>query len=76
LPELVTTTEQEYEQLILELATRPKKLAKVKNQLAANRLSHPLFNTKLYTKLLEKGYQQAYQNYLDGYQPQTINVSK
>jgi predicted O-linked N-acetylglucosamine transferase (SPINDLY family) len=76
LPELVTTAEQDYEELILELATNPTKLAKVKDKLAINRLTQPLFNTELYTKHLENGYQQAYQNYFDGKSPKTIIVPR
>ncbi|MDA8760806.1 hypothetical protein N9M89_04400 [Amylibacter sp.] len=76
LPELVTETEKDYEALILELATNPTKLAEIKEKLATNRLTQPLFNTELYTKHLENGYQQAYQNYFDGNLPQTIIVPK
>jgi len=76
LPELVTETEKDYEVLILELATNPKKLIKIKEKLAINRLTQPLFNTELYTKHLENGYQQAYQKYFDGNLPQTIIVPK
>jgi protein O-GlcNAc transferase len=76
LPELVTENEQDYEDLIIDLATNPNKLAKVKEKLATNRLSHPLFDTELYTKHLEDGYQQAYQNYFEGKNPETILVSK
>ena len=76
LPELVTTIEQDYEELILELATNPTKLAQVKDKLATNRLTQPLFNTELYTKHLENGYHQAYQNYFDGNPPQTITVPR
>ncbi|MDC0096116.1 tetratricopeptide repeat protein [Amylibacter sp.] len=76
LPELITETEQDYEALILELATNPIKLAEIKEKLAINRLTQPLFNTELYTKHLENGYQQAYQNYFDGNLPQTIIVPK
>ncbi|MDB4133314.1 hypothetical protein N9608_07530, partial [Amylibacter sp.] len=76
LPELITQTEKDYEALILELATNPKKLAKIKERLATNRLTQPLFNTELYTKHLENGYQQAYQNYFDGNLPQKIIVPK
>jgi protein O-GlcNAc transferase len=76
LPELVTETEQEYEALILKLATNPMKLAKIKEKLANNRFTQPLFNTELYTRHLENGYQQAYQNYFDGNLPQTIIVPK
>ena len=76
LPELITKTEQDYEALILKLATNPTKLAEIKEKLANNRLAQPLFNTELYTRYLEKGYQQAYQNYFDGNLPQTIIVPK
>jgi len=76
LPELITETEQDYEALIFELATNPMKLAEIKDKLAINRLTQPLFNTELYTKHLENAYQQAYQNYFDGNLPQTIIVPK
>jgi len=76
LPELITESEQDYEALILKLATNPDKLAKIKKKLATNRLSKPLFDTEQYTKHLEDGYQQAYQNYFDGKAPQTIIVEK
>ena len=76
LPELVTETERDYEALILELATNPTKLAKIKEKLATNLLTQPLFNTKLYTKHLENGYLQAYKRYIQGNLPQTIIVPK
>jgi len=76
LPELITQTEKDYEELILELATNPTKLSKIKEKLATNRLTQPLFNTELYTHYLENGYQQAYQNYFNGHLPQTIIVPK
>ena len=74
LPELITETEIEYEALILDLATNPQRLAAIKQKLAANRLSKPLFNTELFTKHLEDGYQQAYQRYFDGLEPDMITV--
>ena len=76
LPELITENEENYEALILDLATNPTKLAKVKEKLASNRVTHPLFDTELYTKHLEEGYQRAYQNYFEGKAPQTIIVQK
>ena len=74
LPELITETEQEYEALILDLATNPERLASLKEKLAVNRLSKPLFDTELFTKHLEDGYQQAYQRYFEGLEPDTITV--
>jgi predicted O-linked N-acetylglucosamine transferase (SPINDLY family) len=72
--ELITETEQEYESLILDLATNPERLGAIKLELAANRLSKPLFNTELFTKHLEDGYQRAYQQYFDGKKPEAIYV--
>ena len=76
LPELITETEKSYEALILHLATNPDDLSKIKQKLATNRLSKPLFDTEQYTRHLEEGYRQAYQNYFDGKAPQTIIVKK
>ena len=75
MPELVTKTEQEYEALILELATNPKRLATIRKKLKENRLSASLFDTESFTKHLEDGYYQAYQLYFDGKKPKTITVS-
>ncbi len=74
MPELITDTQQEYEALILDLATNPERLALIKEKLAANRLLKPLFNTELFTKHLEDGYQRAYQQYFDGKEPEAIYV--
>ena len=74
MPELITDTEQDYEALILDLATNPERLGAIKIKLAANRLSKPLFDTELFTKHLEDGYQRAYQQYFDGKKPEAIYV--
>jgi protein O-GlcNAc transferase len=74
LPELVTETEQEYEALILDLATDPERLASLKDKLAANRFSKPLFDTELFTKHLEDSYQQVYHRYFENLKFDTINV--
>ena len=76
LSELITSSESEYESLILELAMNPNKLRKVKEKLNKNRLSQPLFNTELYTEHLENGYLTAYQNYYDGKDPENIIVKE
>ena len=76
LPELITKNEHDYEMLILELATNPSKLSKVRKKLAANLLEQPLFDTEQYTKHLEDGYKQAYQNYFEGNTPATITLQK
>ena len=74
LNELITETKEDYEALILELATNSKKLSKIKEKLESNRLSKPLFNTELYTRCLENSYFEAYKNYSQGNKPKIINV--
>jgi predicted O-linked N-acetylglucosamine transferase (SPINDLY family) len=56
LPELVTTTPDAYEQMAIKLATHPERLAVIKHKLAENRLTLPLFDTKLFTKHIEAAY--------------------
>ena len=52
LNELITTTEKDYEDLIINVAQDSKKLKIIKNKLKNNRITQPLFNTKLYTNKL------------------------
>jgi protein O-GlcNAc transferase len=63
LPELITTTPQEYEALAIELSKNPEKLAALKAKLAKNRLTTPLFDTPQFTKDLERAYVQMYERY-------------
>lgn len=56
LPELATQSLQDYEALAFELATHPLQLADLRRRLAANRRTHPLFDTALFTRHLEAGY--------------------
>lgn len=56
LPELVTTSLEDYEALALKLARDPALLASIKAKLAANRLTTPLFDTARYTRHLEAAY--------------------
>ena len=56
LPELITTTLEAYEQMAIDLATHPEKLAAIKHKLAENRFTTPLFDTKLFTKHIEAAY--------------------
>jgi predicted O-linked N-acetylglucosamine transferase (SPINDLY family) len=56
LPELVTHSLDDYETLALRLARDPVRLAEVKSKLALNRDTHPLFDTKRFTRHLEAAY--------------------
>ena len=72
LPELITTTEAEYEALIFELATNQSKLSEIRAKLETNRHTHPLFDTSGYTRDFERGLQEAYKRYFDGQAPADI----
>ena len=74
LPELITASEDEYEQLAFELATKPRKLKTLKRKLAKNIASQPLFDTERYTRNFEAGLQKAYNLYFEGKRPEDIWV--
>ena len=61
LSELITTTQEEYEALAIELANNPQKLGSIKLRLAHNRLTTPLFDTPLFTKNLEATFIKMYE---------------
>jgi len=56
LPALITRTPAEYEDLALELATHPTKLAALKQQLRDRRTTSPLFDTAHFARRLEAAY--------------------
>jgi len=56
LPELVAETAQGYESLALVLARDPARLKGLRDRLAANRTTAPLFDTPRFTRDLEKIY--------------------
>ena len=73
--ELITKTAEEYEDLALELAVNSSKLSKLRERLQKRTETTPIFNTKLYTRNLEAGYQQAYDSYYYSNSVQNINVT-
>jgi predicted O-linked N-acetylglucosamine transferase (SPINDLY family) len=74
LPELITTTKEEYESLAIELATHPEKLKIIKDKLVSNLSTAPLYDTKLFTKNLESAYTMMYDRYQQGLDPDYIYV--
>ncbi|KHF26619.1 O-linked N-acetylglucosamine transferase [Solemya velum gill symbiont] len=66
LPELITETAEEYEALAIELATNRVKLQAIRDKLVANRDATALFNTKDYTRSLEKAYREMTGRYRRG----------
>src|SRR5262245_15129358 len=74
LPELITTTLEEYEALALRLARDRAALAAVKEKLARNRDTYPLFDTGRFTRNLEAGYVSMWERYQRGERPLTFAV--
>ena len=75
LPELIANTQEEYEALAIELGLNPKKLAGIKLKLAKNRLTNPLFDTRLFTKNLEAAYIKMYEQYQADLEPEHISIA-
>jgi protein O-GlcNAc transferase len=74
LPELITTTLEAYEQMAIDLAKHPEKLTAIKRKLADNRLTTPLFDTKLFAKHIEAAYTTMYERHQAGLPPDHIAV--
>lgn len=74
LPELVTQSPDEFENLAIELANDAGKLNAIKEKLLKNLLTKPLFNTQLYTRHLESAYKTMYERYQGGLSPEYIFV--
>jgi predicted O-linked N-acetylglucosamine transferase (SPINDLY family) len=62
-PELVTSSAEEYETLALKLASKPKQLAALRRKLERGRLSVPLFDIARFTKNLEAAYSRMWKQY-------------
>jgi predicted O-linked N-acetylglucosamine transferase (SPINDLY family) len=74
LPELITSSQEHYEALAIELATNPAKLKVIKAKLEANRLTTPLFDTPRFTKHLEDAYTKMYERYHADLPPEHIYI--
>ncbi len=74
LPEMITHSVEEYEAKAIFLANNPLDLAAIRTKLSANRLTKPLFDTKLFTKHLELGFSTMYDRYRAGLPTDHIEV--
>ena len=72
MPELITTSFEEYESLAIELAANPEKLKVIKDKLLSNLSTAPLYDTPLFTKNLEFAYNEMYDRYQQGLKPDHI----
>jgi protein O-GlcNAc transferase len=76
LPELIAHAPSEYEALALRLARDPAALAAVKEKLARNRATHPLFDTARFTRNLERAYLAMWSRHQKGEAPASFGSSE
>jgi len=75
LPELITTTPEEYWALALALARDPARLGAIRDKLARNRLTTPLFDTAGFTRDLEAAYTAMVARYDANLPPDPIHIA-
>jgi predicted O-linked N-acetylglucosamine transferase (SPINDLY family) len=76
LPQLITATESEYEELAVELAHNPQRLHALRLHLQQIRPTAPLFDCASYTRHLESAYTTIYDRYLAGLPPDHIHIPR
>ena len=74
LSELVTSSQDGYRALAVELATDAQKLAAVKRQLVENRDAAPLFDTRLITRRIETAYNAMYERFHSNLVPESMFI--
>ena len=74
MPELITRTQKEYEELAIELANNPQKLMSIKHSLVRNRLTAPIFDTPLFAKHIESAYIKMYERWHADLLPDHITI--
>ncbi|MBN3957411.1 TIGR03032 family protein [Nostoc sp. NMS8] len=75
LPDLVTNNLEQYEKLAIHLGHSPTALQELKQRLAQNRTTYPLFDTPRFTRNLELAYFAMWEIYAAGNPPKAIEVS-
>jgi protein O-GlcNAc transferase len=75
LPELITTSLEEYEALALRLATEPGRLVRLRQKLARNRSTMPLFDTARFTRDIEAAYTKMWETWKAGRPPTAFAVA-
>jgi predicted O-linked N-acetylglucosamine transferase (SPINDLY family) len=75
LPELVTHSLADYEEMAVQLALDPARLKAVRETLARNRNSTPLFDCARYTRHLEAAFEVMYRRWRDGLPPEAFDIA-
>jgi len=74
LPELVVDDFDAYKKLAVSLANNKTVFEKINTKLKENKKTTNLFNTKLFVKNLEKGFEMIYSNYQNNKKPKMIKI--
>jgi predicted O-linked N-acetylglucosamine transferase (SPINDLY family) len=74
LPELITTSLDEYEALALRLAREPQLLSSLRSRLAKNRLTCPLFDTERHARHVEAAFTRMWEIHARGEAPRGFSV--
>ena len=74
LPELIVTTEVDYQNLAIKLAKNPKYLNEIKTKLILNVKASSIYNIEEYTRNIESSYNIAYERYHNNLIPENIEV--
>src|SRR5208283_3586906 len=72
LPELITTSSEDYERVAIDLANNTHTLLAIRRKLGANRLTTALFDTVRFTRNIETTYEAMCARYRAGLQPDHI----
>jgi len=75
LPELIASSQEEYEKLAIELASQPKMLADIRAKLAGDLRTTPLFDTATFARRLETAYAAMYARYHAGLAPEHLHIT-
>ncbi len=73
-PELVAADVQAYEDMAVELASQPERIATLKDTLAVNRYIKPLFDAERFTHHLETAYEMMVERARQGLGPDHMDV--
>lgn len=75
LPELVTSSNEEYEFKAIQFASHHALFGELKMRLAKQVLSSPLFHSAIFTKNIELAYTRMHERHQNGLQPESFRVS-
>jgi protein O-GlcNAc transferase len=76
MPELIVRSPNEYRALAVRLANDRAALGQIRDRLAANRLTTPLFDSRLFVRHLEAAYEAMWRRAVAGYPPDHIDVRR